>query len=131
MTNILLKVIDRINFILRPLYFINKKSKLQGVGRTIVCNNCTGSMMLHDLGLRFDTPTVNLFMTPDDYVSFVKRLPEIAVEEIKQIHIPGCTYPVGVIGGGLLFILCIIIVLMKQYYLGVVGQNVLIWIIYI
>lgn len=28
---------------------------------SIICNNCTGGVILHDLGLRFDTPTINTF----------------------------------------------------------------------
>lgn len=26
---------------------------------SLLCNNCVGAMVLHDLGLRFNSPTVN------------------------------------------------------------------------
>ena len=40
---------------------------------SLLCNNCVGAMVLHDFGLRFNSPTVNLYLIPPPiiYVSFV------------------------------------------------------------
>lgn len=42
--------------------------------RTVICNNCTGAMVLHDFGLSFQSPFVNLFIHPDDYIKILKNI---------------------------------------------------------
>lgn len=37
---------------------------------SLLCNNCVGAMVLHDLGLRFNSPTVNLYLTPPRLYTF-------------------------------------------------------------
>ena len=42
---------------------------------SIICNNCTGGIILHDLGLKFNTPTINtLFYSADDFIFFVLNI---------------------------------------------------------
>lgn len=41
---------------------------------TIISQNCIGGVMLHDLGQSFNTPTINLFMTSNDYIIFLENL---------------------------------------------------------
>lgn len=41
---------------------------------TIICNNCFGGMLYHDLGVKFFSPTINLFFEMDDYLEFVENL---------------------------------------------------------
>ena len=51
---------------------MRKRNRLKKA--TILCSNCIGGLLLHDLGLRFDSPTVNLFFTAHDFVSFISNL---------------------------------------------------------
>ncbi|WP_281641805.1 DUF1919 domain-containing protein [Hoylesella loescheii] len=64
---------------------------------TIICNNCVGGVILHDLGLKFNTPTINtLFLSFDDFLYFVEHLKEFTnldVYELKQTEHP---FPIGV-----------------------------------
>ncbi|MDR3314123.1 MAG: DUF1919 domain-containing protein [Oscillospiraceae bacterium] len=39
---------------------------------SILCNNCIGGLLCHDLGLEFRSPTVNLWMYPDDFCRFAQ-----------------------------------------------------------
>ena len=41
---------------------------------TIFCSTCIGGMISHNLGLQFMSPTVNLWLTPSDFVKFVSNL---------------------------------------------------------
>lgn len=41
---------------------------------SVFCNNCVGAMVLHDLGLRFNSPTVNLAIPPADFVELLSNL---------------------------------------------------------
>ncbi len=45
--------------------------------------NCLGGILLHDLGLRFLSPTVNLMMRQDDFLCFVLNLDEYLAEKLS------------------------------------------------
>lgn len=41
---------------------------------SIISSNCVGGVITHELGMRFDSPTVNLFFYPEDYLKFIANL---------------------------------------------------------
>lgn len=41
---------------------------------TILSNNCLGGVICHELGLRFLSPTINLWMTPSDFIKYCANL---------------------------------------------------------
>lgn len=53
----------------RPVSHLLKNSPI-----TIISNNCIGADICHSLGLRFNSPTVNLQIFPEDYIKFCKNL---------------------------------------------------------
>lgn len=59
----------------RTINNINR-SKLneQAKNVSILSMNCTGGIISHDLGLRFNSPTVNLFMRAEDFIRFCEKL---------------------------------------------------------
>ena len=48
---------------------------------TLLAPNCMAGILLHDLGLRFLTPTVNLMMTQPDFLNFVLNLDQYLAAE--------------------------------------------------
>ncbi len=42
---------------------------------SVLGNNCVAGMLCHDLGLRFDTPTVNLAFTFQEFLTLAENLP--------------------------------------------------------
>ena len=59
-----------------------------------------GGVILHELSLRFDTPTINLFLYPKDYIKFVYNLKKYIsctdmVEDPEETI--KCGYPVGIL----------------------------------
>jgi uncharacterized protein (DUF1919 family) len=36
---------------------------------SILCNNCVGAVIIHELGLQFRSPFVNLWLYPKDYIN--------------------------------------------------------------
>lgn len=56
---------------------INRRNRerLRNQAPTIIANNCNGGVISHDLGLKFRTPTVNLYIPFPDYVRFCEGLP--------------------------------------------------------
>ena len=53
---------------------------------TIISNNCTGGAVLHELGMEFKTPTINLQILPEQYPRFCEHLEHYMNEELKEIH---------------------------------------------
>lgn len=88
---------NRIMRLPRKMYHIRKSRMNKNDSPTIICNNCVGGVILHDLGLKFNTPTINtLFFCFDDFLYFVEHLKEFSeldVYELKQTEHP---FPVGV-----------------------------------
>ena len=54
----------------RRLYHKKKAKNCYRGKCTIVCNNCTGGVILHDLGLKFDTPTINTLFCNDKKITW-------------------------------------------------------------
>ena len=62
-------IVSRVMANPRRLYHKKKAKNCYRDKCSIICNNCTGGVILHDLDLKFDTPTINtLFYSADDFV---------------------------------------------------------------
>ncbi len=68
---------------------------LGGGPATILSNNCAAGRMLHDLGLRLDTPTVNLWMTVGDFLDFAEGIPDSLAGNLEEIRSSGENNPVA------------------------------------
>lgn len=69
------RITDKINLYLRE-YFINRpnRKRLTNANPTIIASNCNGGFIAHDLNLRFNSPFVNLFLTPKDFICYLKNI---------------------------------------------------------
>lgn len=81
---------------------INSKNrkKLKNKNFSLISSNCNGSFILHDLGLKFLSPTINLWMEPKDYIKFLQNLNyyinlELSFSDTDEEKIG---YPVGILG---------------------------------
>lgn len=88
------RLLDFIRF-----YKINKENRkrLKNLNPTIIASNCNGTFIYHDLGLKFNSPTINLFFYPSDFLKFVNNLEYYLSLEIKECDIKE-NYPVGKLG---------------------------------
>lgn len=55
-----------------------------------------GGVILHELGLRFDTPTVNLWFESEDYIKFLENMSDYLQYELVEIQ-TDYSYPVGLL----------------------------------
>jgi len=64
---------------------------------TIISNNCAGGFIYHWLGLRFNSPTINLFIKPNDYIKILENFDYYfnAETEIFECTNHDKSYPVG------------------------------------
>lgn len=80
----------------RPLNDMNKY-RLKNHSPSIIANNCNGGVLCHDLGLRFNSPTVNLFIPFPDYTRFCVKLEHyllLAPEAMTEASLSS-EYPTG------------------------------------
>lgn len=84
---------------IRTFYFKLFKRGIKDKDITLISNNCLAGCVLHDFGMRFDTPTINLFIPFPDYIKFLSDLKRFVNKEILDIT-NGSSYPIGLLGGG-------------------------------
>ena len=81
-------------------YNLNQRnrSKLKNTDFSLLSMNCVGGVVLHELGLRFNSPTINLRFTAKDYLKFLKNLNHY-LYEVDLVYSKGeslkCGFPVG------------------------------------
>lgn len=77
----------------RRLKFKNKVKALQNSDITILSSDCLGGVIYHDFNLKFMSPTINLYMKPNDFIKFCKNLDfyinSKIVEVTNENHIVG------------------------------------------
>ena len=86
-----------IRSVIRKRRVAERKAALANRDFTIIAKDCTGAMLLHDLGLRFDTPTVNLFFTAGDFVKFCSRLEHYIAADLVEDTAATEPFPVGLL----------------------------------
>lgn len=57
----------------RKKYF-NSIHSFLGNNTSIICSNCFGGRVIQDIGMKYNTPTVGLFIPYPDYIDFCKQL---------------------------------------------------------
>lgn len=79
------------------LWRARNRRRLRNPNPTLLCNNCTGAVILHDLGLRFTTPTVNLWIERRQFLHWVRHLDGYLDCDVVEVPEAGTDYPVGVL----------------------------------
>lgn len=108
-------MINRIRMILwrkrRAKINSNHRSTLSEKAKntSIISVNCTGGILSHDLGLKFLSPTVNLFMRAEDFIKFCENLEYYLNIDNFEVCTDACivedrTYPVANLGDLTLFL---------------------------
>ncbi len=86
------------NFIKKKRARYSKKllKKLNHTDFTLITNNCSGGIIYNRLGLKFLSPTINLWMEDNDYLNFIYNLKDFVENgELFKIEQTKYNYPVG------------------------------------
>ncbi len=62
---------------------------------TLIANNCNGGVLLHELGIRFNSPFVNLFVNSVDYIKYLKNFDYYNNLTLEFLSDTDKKYPVG------------------------------------
>lgn len=88
--------------LLRKRLNAENRKRLTNKNFTILCNNCVGGVILHELGERFNSPTVNLFFRADDYIKFLENFDYYIQQRLIEIR-SDRDYPVAKLGDVTIF----------------------------
>ena len=64
---------------------------------TILSNNCIAGYIYHELNMRFNSPTINLYIDKDVFMFWVKHLKEYIDADLIEIKEEGINYPIGIL----------------------------------
>ena len=78
-------------FVLRKRSIMRKT--LKNTTPTLLCPNCLGGILFHDLGLQFRSPTVNTMMFQTDFVKFVLNLDHYLNQKLLFFKHSEYTFP--------------------------------------
>lgn len=90
----------------RGLAINKRKAKLKNHDFTIISNTCVGGVMTHFVGEQFRSPTVNLIIWEEQFLTFCTHLKEYAacpverLTEAEEKELETLPYPKGVLRGG-------------------------------
>ena len=93
--NIKAKVSHLILRIQEKKHLTKLRKRNKNLNPTIVCNNCVAGVIYHNLGLKFNSPTINLAIKGVDYLEFVKNFEYYSSCTLEEIQDNQVDYPVG------------------------------------
>lgn len=91
---LLKRITNKINHYLRDSYNQKNRLRLTNTSPTVISSNCTGGFMLHDLNLRFNSPFVNLYLTPKEFIRYLSNMDFYRNQPLEFIQTEK-NYPVG------------------------------------
>ncbi len=79
----------------RKKYIKKYVDLLENKDFTLIANNCNGGVLLHELGVRFNSPFVNLFVNSVDYIKYLKNFDYYNNLTLEFLGGTDKKYPVG------------------------------------
>lgn len=88
---------NKFNTSIRLRRFKKIKKDFQNATFSVFSSNCVGCLMLHDLGVAYNSPFVNLFVDAKDFINYLKNPQEY--NQMNFVEVPSeQSYPVGRLG---------------------------------
>lgn len=88
---------NSIYFHLRKLINQKNRKRLTNTTFSLIASNCNGGFILHDLGLRFNSPFVNMWIKPKDFIKILSGFRKYMDAPLTFVKEEGIDYPVGVL----------------------------------
>ena len=83
-----------INRLLRGSINAKNRARLTNSAPSVIASNCNGAFILHDLGLKFNSPFVNLYLEPRDFIRYLSNFEHYRQAELSFIS-TDAPYPIG------------------------------------
>lgn len=82
---------------IRKLINCKKQIKLKNKNITLISSDCNGGVILHDLNLPFNSPFINLWIKPNEYIKLLENLEYYMQLNLVFVKEKGIDYPIGVL----------------------------------
>lgn len=86
---------SRANVLLRRVIDGRNRRKLKNKDFSLFSSNCNGACICHDLGLRFRSPFVNLWLTAEDFVKLLEAPRDYLQAPLEFLEQRELSYPVA------------------------------------
>ena len=93
--NVLKRIYHFIMEIPRSIHYKKMRKNLKNSDFSVIASDCFGTFVYHNLGQKFNSPTINLFISQNDFLNFVSHLKEYLDAELFEIEDKNVKYPVG------------------------------------
>ena len=77
-------------------FVLKMQKKLKNMEVCIISNNCIGGVLYHDLGLKFNSPTINTLIYGQEFIDFVENIKEFLNCELMYDK-SSKEYPIGIL----------------------------------
>ena len=90
------KIAENVNNAFRRLRRIDyhNQCRLYNTEATIISSNCTGGFLMHWLGMRFNTPFINLALNDKDFILMLEHWDEFLEYPLIEVKDHEKIYPV-------------------------------------
>lgn len=95
MSGIKTKAKNLLNEKTRRIINYRNRKRLNNKDLSLISSNCNGAFILHDLGIRFNSPFVNLYMLPKDFLKMLHNLKRYMSLELVEVVEDGISFPIG------------------------------------
>ncbi len=85
------------NATLRKYYNGFNQKRLKNRDFSLIASNCNGGAILHDLNLKFNSPFVNLWIKPKDYIKLCRDVKGYLAKTLSFTAEPEVPYPIGLL----------------------------------
>jgi uncharacterized protein (DUF1919 family) len=79
----------------RNNYLKQLRNKNSNLSPSIIASNCNGTFIQHDLGLKFNSPFVNLWIKPEDFILLLKNFDSYLNSDLIEVFEDNISYPIG------------------------------------
>ncbi|PJG83138.1 DUF1919 domain-containing protein [Caviibacterium pharyngocola] len=83
-----------LNIFLRRGINAQNQRNLQNHSMSVLASNCNGAFILHDLQSRFNSPFVNLYLTPQDFIRYLQQFDYYRTHPLRFAE-QASNYPIG------------------------------------
>ncbi len=87
----------KIRDVFRIIYNKINQLRLKNENFSLIASNCNGASILNDLGQRFNSPFVNLWMKPGEFIKFLSNLNYYLSCELLFVKEESISYPIGLL----------------------------------
>lgn len=84
--------------VLRKKIVLSKREALENKDFTIISSDCTGGVIYHELNQQFMSPTINMFMMAEDFITFCEDIEFWINQPMKSVDQTEYPYPVAQLG---------------------------------